>query len=72
MRVLVLSHHDVLAALSPQACADAMADASAITQIRTAAVTAVATGALARPGARALAILGAATQAQGLGTEVGL
>jgi ornithine cyclodeaminase len=146
MRVLVLSHRDVLAALPPQACAEAMAaalaeharggsfmplrsvmmppdaagflglmpgwrggqqngpavfalkavcivpsnpargldahqglvtlfdgetgqpnailDASAITEVRTAAVTAVATRVLSRPDARTLAILGAGTQAR--------
>jgi ornithine cyclodeaminase len=40
----------------------AILDASAVTAVRTAAVTAVATGLLARPGARALAILGAGVQ----------
>ncbi len=43
---------------------EAILDASALTEIRTAAVTAVATDALARPGARVLAILGAGVQAR--------
>jgi ornithine cyclodeaminase len=43
---------------------EAILDASAVTEIRTAAVTAVATDLLARAGARALAILGAGVQAR--------
>jgi ornithine cyclodeaminase len=43
---------------------EAVLDASAVTEIRTAAVTAVATDLLARPGARVLAILGAGVQAR--------
>jgi ornithine cyclodeaminase/alanine dehydrogenase-like protein (mu-crystallin family) len=43
---------------------EAILDASAVTEIRTAAVTAVATDALARPDARVLAILGAGVQAR--------
>ncbi len=42
----------------------ALMNASAITEIRTAAVSGVATRLLARPGSRALAILGAGTQAR--------
>jgi ornithine cyclodeaminase len=44
--------------------AEAILDASAITEIRTAAVTAVATDLLARPDARVLAVLGAGVQAR--------
>ena len=43
---------------------EAVANASAITEIRTAAVSAVATKLLARPGARRVAILGAGVQAR--------
>ncbi len=43
---------------------EAILDASALTEIRTAAVSAVATAALARPGARVLAVLGAGVQAR--------
>ncbi len=43
---------------------EAILDASAVTEIRTAAVTAVATDVLARPDARVLAILGAGVQAR--------
>jgi ornithine cyclodeaminase len=43
---------------------EAILDASAVTEIRTAAVTAVATDVLARPSARVLAILGAGVQAR--------
>ncbi len=43
---------------------NAILDASAVTEVRTAAVTAVATRALSRPDARTLAILGAGTQAR--------
>lgn len=43
---------------------EALLDASAVTEIRTAAVTAVATGLLARREARVLAILGAGVQAR--------
>jgi ornithine cyclodeaminase/alanine dehydrogenase-like protein (mu-crystallin family) len=43
----------------------ALVNASAITEIRTAAVSAVATRLLARPGARRVAILGAGVQARG-------
>ena len=44
---------------------EALVNASAITEIRTAAVSAVATRLLARPGARRVAILGAGVQARG-------
>jgi ornithine cyclodeaminase/alanine dehydrogenase-like protein (mu-crystallin family) len=66
--ILVLSGRQVRELLPYAECAElmreALADASAITEIRTAAVSAVATGLLARTGAAELAIVGGGVQAR--------
>lgn len=54
----------VVAYAADTAEVEAIADAEAVTSIRTACATAAATGALARPDARVLAIFGAGTQAE--------
>jgi ornithine cyclodeaminase len=59
------AHQGVVALFDPETgIPQAILNASAVTEIRTAAVTAVATEVLARPDARVLAILGAGVQAR--------
>jgi ornithine cyclodeaminase len=59
------THQGVVALFDPKTgVPEAILDASAVTEIRTAAVTAVATDVLARSDARVLAILGAGVQAR--------